>query len=440
MAVRNESVALMNQQNEQIAKRIKQMIWLYFFLLIFEGALRKWFLPFLATPLLVVREPVAIYAVFLAIKYRLFPVSPSLLLFVLTGIVTTFLALFLGHQNLFVALFGARIFFFHVPFVYLIASFWTYNDFLQLGKIFLWLTLLMTIIIFFQFYSPQSALINRGVGGDTSGAGFSGAKGFFRPPGTFSFINGTTSFYALAICFITYFWLSRNKVNKILLIGATLGAIIAIPLSISRTYFFNVVLLLLFVGGIQLRNPRQLPKTLIAIVVLVLVGVVLVQVPEVSTALEAFTSRFDAANENEGGLEGVLLVRFLGGMYEYLFQAGDIPFWGAGLGMGANVGAMLLSGEAVFLLPEVEWGRILGEIGVVFGLLVIILRVQIGFGSLWKAFKKIGKGEYLSWLLLSTGFVVIIQGQWGQPTNLGFFVITTGLVLASLEVENSLDE
>ena len=62
MAVRNESVALMNQQNEQIAKRIKQMIWLYFFLLIFEGALRKWFLPFLATPLLVVRDLCGVFS------------------------------------------------------------------------------------------------------------------------------------------------------------------------------------------------------------------------------------------------------------------------------------------------------------------------------------------------------------------------------------------
>lgn len=435
MTVTSERGTLMNQQKEHIAKSIRQMIWLYFFLLIFEGALRKWFLPFLATPLLVVREPVAIYAVFLAIKYRLFPVSPSLLLFVITGIATTFLALFVGHQNLFVALFGARIFFFHIPFIYLIKEFWRQQDFVKLGKILLWLTLLMTIIIFLQFYSPQSAWINRGVGGDISGAGFSGANGFFRPPGTFSFVNGTTSFYALAICFIASFWLTKIKVNKLLLIGATLGAIIAIPLSISRTYFFNVVLLLLFVGIIQFRNPRQLPKMLIGLVLLMLIGFVLMQVPEVATAVEAFTSRFDAANKNEGGLEGVLIDRFLGGMYGYLFEAGDIPFWGAGLGMGSNVGAILLAGDTVFLLPEVEWGRILGEIGVVFGLLVIILRVQIGFSSLWVAFKRLSDKTYLSWLLLSTGFVVIIQGQWGQPTNLGFFVMTTGLVLASLKIE-----
>src|SRR3546814_1990531 len=39
---------------------LKQGIWVYFILLIFEGALRKWVLPGLATPLLVVRDPVAL--------------------------------------------------------------------------------------------------------------------------------------------------------------------------------------------------------------------------------------------------------------------------------------------------------------------------------------------------------------------------------------------
>ena len=203
-----------------------------------------------------------------------------------------------------------------------------------------------------------------------------GPMDFFRPPGTFSFVNGTTSFYALAICFIAYFWITKIKVNKLLLLGATLGAIIAIPLSISRTYFFNVVLLLLFVGVIQLRNPRQLPKMLIGFGILTLIGIVLIQIPEVATAVEAFTSRFDAANENEGGLiEGVLIDRFLGGMYGALFSADDMPFLGYGIGMGSNVGAMLISGDTSFLLPEGEWGRIMGEVGVVFGLLIVFLRI-----------------------------------------------------------------
>ena len=42
--------------------RIRQLLWIYFWLLIFEGALRKWILPGLSNPLLLVRDPVALLA------------------------------------------------------------------------------------------------------------------------------------------------------------------------------------------------------------------------------------------------------------------------------------------------------------------------------------------------------------------------------------------
>ncbi|HEY4284826.1 MAG TPA: hypothetical protein VGM62_17320, partial [Chthoniobacterales bacterium] len=39
---------------------IRYLIWLYFWLLLVEGALRKWLLPDLSNPLLVIRDPVAL--------------------------------------------------------------------------------------------------------------------------------------------------------------------------------------------------------------------------------------------------------------------------------------------------------------------------------------------------------------------------------------------
>lgn len=43
-------------------KSLRKLLWLYFWLLIFEGALRKWILPGLSSPLLLVRDPVALLA------------------------------------------------------------------------------------------------------------------------------------------------------------------------------------------------------------------------------------------------------------------------------------------------------------------------------------------------------------------------------------------
>src|SRR5258708_39486843 len=49
---------------------LTRFIFLYFWLLIFEGSLRKWVLPGLAAPLLVIRDPPAVVNGFFGIRRR----------------------------------------------------------------------------------------------------------------------------------------------------------------------------------------------------------------------------------------------------------------------------------------------------------------------------------------------------------------------------------
>lgn len=56
--IKSETLIKENKYNS-----IKIAIWIYFILWIFEGALRKWVLPSLASSLLIVRDPVAIYII-----------------------------------------------------------------------------------------------------------------------------------------------------------------------------------------------------------------------------------------------------------------------------------------------------------------------------------------------------------------------------------------
>ena len=51
---------------------IKKLIWCYFLLLLFEGALRKWFLPGLSQGLLIIRDPIVIWIYYLCYAQRLF--------------------------------------------------------------------------------------------------------------------------------------------------------------------------------------------------------------------------------------------------------------------------------------------------------------------------------------------------------------------------------
>jgi hypothetical protein len=54
---------------------IVKLIWLYVILLIVEGAFRKWWLPSLANPLLIVRDPVLIAIYILAFIQGVFPTN-----------------------------------------------------------------------------------------------------------------------------------------------------------------------------------------------------------------------------------------------------------------------------------------------------------------------------------------------------------------------------
>ena len=62
-----------NSPENPTIQNIRRLIWLYFWLLLIEGALRKWALPKLSTPLLVIRDPVLFLAYVLAWRASVFP-------------------------------------------------------------------------------------------------------------------------------------------------------------------------------------------------------------------------------------------------------------------------------------------------------------------------------------------------------------------------------
>src|SRR6266480_3161567 len=58
---------------EKAKHRIRQLIWLYLWLLLIEGALRKWVMPRFSNPLLLIRDPVMLAIYFYAIRAQVFP-------------------------------------------------------------------------------------------------------------------------------------------------------------------------------------------------------------------------------------------------------------------------------------------------------------------------------------------------------------------------------
>jgi hypothetical protein len=414
-------------------KLLKRLLWVYLVLLIFEGALRRWVLPSLATPLLVIRDPFALWLLILSWKRGKLVFNIYLIIMMLIGVLGIFTAALLGHGNLIVALYGARIIVLHFPMIFIIGSIFDHDDVVKVGKFFVWLAVPMTLLLIAQFYSPQSAWINKGIGSDTEGAGFGGAQGYFRAPTTFSFTNGTVVFYSLLSCFVFYFWLTPIQyVNKALLIAASVSVLMAIPFSISRSLLFSVIITIIFVLVAVSGNRKLFGRIIIASFVILVLMLVVGQLGSFQTATGALTDRFASAGEAEGGLEGTFGDRFFGAIITSVSSADQIPFFGYGEGAYTNVGNQLLTGKVVFAISEQEWGRIISELGMVLGGTVIIIRIILTFIISKAAFKTMREGEILPWLLLSNCFLLLSYGQWSQPTSLGFCVVIAGYTISAM--------
>lgn len=428
----------MDLTNEHIQtpdyKVLKLAIWAYFLLWIFEGALRKWILPSLATPLLVVRDPIAIYIIVRAFYLNVKFVNVYVvfgLIFTLFGLAIT---LTFGHENLFVGLYGARIMLLHFPLIFIIGEVFTKEDVLKIGRFLLAVNILMTIIVYFQFTSPQTAFINIGIGGEGS-AGFSGAMGYSRPPGTFSFISGLSIFYTAVSVFVFYFWLSKEHCSKILLYVSTVTLIIALPLTISRGAVVAVAIVGLFAIIASVTTTKMLFKVVVSAVVLTIAVIILQKYSTIfSLGTEVFMDRVDTVNKvSGGGLADSIFLRalneFLGPLTELFSQ----PLFAGNLGMGTNAGAQMLTGKTVFLVSETEFGRIGGEQGIIFGGGLMLLRIVLAISLAVRSFKLPQENKLLPFILCGAACIAIFQGQWAQPSILGYAVIMAGLVLASLK-------
>jgi hypothetical protein len=378
----------------------------------------------------VIRDPLVIYIYFVAAQAGMFRLGAvELWAIALTAI--SFLATFVsGHADLIVALYGARTMVLHLPLIYVMGRALDIRYVNNLAKLVLILLLPMTALVVDQFYSPQSALVNVGVGGIGS-AGFAGALDRFRPPGTFSFISGPVYFYALATaCFFYQFLIGRTPTWFLSVAGICI--LVACPVSISRTFIAGV-LITTSVGLVVLGLSRRLSSNILlrAGLVIFIASLALTQLPVVSDAVEAFEARWYASTTQEGGVSAAILDRFIDGLTGPFITAIQQPTFGFGLGMGTNVGAKLLVGRVGFLGGEAEWFRVISEMGPIIGVLFIGVRIAIFVGLLRFARQCWSNGNPVPSLFLSVAALPLLQAQWGQPTSLGFTMFASGLVLAA---------
>jgi hypothetical protein len=415
-------------------QRIKTVIWIYFWLLLVEGALRKWVLPELSAPLLVIRDPIAIVAYYLALRHGIFYRNKPLFWIMAVAfvfMVVSFAQYFLLDSNLIVTAYGFRTNFLHLPLIILSAMVFSHEDAERVGYWTEWLCAPMALLMIMQFRSAPDDILNRTASGE--GVQIAAALGKIRPAGTFSFITGVAQYLTLASAFALYHATETKNASRIRAAICGCSILSALAVSGSRLAIFSVMIVFAGFAVACLADSRLMQRAHKVVMAGVVIGAAVAMTDFFNEGMEVMNARVENASEVEGvtgGVSGRLLDTFT----EPFFLMERAPFWGNGLGIGTNVGAMLISGKAEFLLSEGEWSRIVLESGAILGLLYLTMRIGlvIWIGTL--AFTSARHGNALPILLFAAFAPNFVNGAFGQPTTLGFSVLGAGLCLAACRI------
>src|SRR5207244_1938146 len=136
-----------------------------------EGALRKWVLPQLSAPLLIIRDPVLVLAYVLAWRARVFPRNRWVIALAIIGfrsLLVSIIPLWIDSLKRIVLSsgFGFRANFLHLSLIFLMPAVLTREDIKKLG----WWTLLfmvpMTLLMVAQFQGGPDSILNRTASGE----------------------------------------------------------------------------------------------------------------------------------------------------------------------------------------------------------------------------------------------------------------------------------
>lgn len=419
-------------------KSLRWLVWIYLFFLIFEGVLRKWVFPGQSNIFLVVRDPLVLLIYLLAMADRRFPWHAGTLGAGALGLVAMVFSIFSPNAAVIVLLYGFKAAFLHVPLIFVLPHILERRDLDRIGWAVLALAPVMAVLMAIQFQAAPESWWNVGAGGSEDGQ-MEGAMGRIRPPGLFSFITGAAQYCALLMAFLLDSALRVEGRRRWWWLGlVAFSLVICVTVSISRMLWVMVVAPL-FMLGFLLRARPELVGRLVGLISVGLVALLLASGLEVfDEGTEAFNSRLGRTGDYHASwLDRATNVaaRLLEDPYWAWLAAKDAPLLGHGLGAGTNVAAASTSGRLYFALGEGEWVRMVLELGPLLGLPYLLFRVGLGLSLLGPAWRAAREGSGLAIFLFANAFPLLVVGQWGQATTLGFAMVMAGLCLTAAKLD-----
>jgi len=407
---------------------VKKLIWFYFILLLFEGALRKWFLPELSQGLLIVRDPIVIWIYFLCHAQGIFPMRNKYLNkcfhWVMLAVIVSLLV---NQAHPFTVAYGARTNLLHFPLIFIMARVLTWNDVINFGKAFLLLSLPMTWVVAQQFQGDAQDIINTAVGGTGSQLETSGGK--VRASGTFSFVSGIVFYYCFTVSYIIYGFLMKGTFPKWMLYLGTSATLLAMVTAGSRAVIAECLQVVACIGFLAYFRPSEFGKIAASVFGFSALALILYsQIDLFAEGLEFLSLRFEEAANVEGTPAEAYINRYFQMFMAPYYYSLWIDWLGNGLGTATRAGAALGGG---FGGAENSWSRPIIENGAIIGGLFIAWRIWITKDLLVSCIRAIKRGSYLAIFLFGAAGPILLFGLLGQPTNLGFAAFGCGLCLAA---------
>ena len=354
-----------------------------FFIVLFEGALRKW-LNFPSLALMALRDLIIFGSVLYGFKYFNFRRFPEVILMLWTFIVLIW-TLFQGVLEMIpapVIVIGIRFWLLYLWFAVLCYRTFRSHDLKTIINV-LYITIFpMITLVVMQHLSPVDSFINQQPPG--GGEIFIVIAGIVRPSGTFSFTIGYTTYLAMIGPFVL--WLladGRNFIQnyyyRLIIIGAYfLGVLV----SGSRGAIM-LSLFLLFVYFISLIITKQFKlskKTVILAPIIIGVSLYLLA-PIIERAFDANLSRIEDASQVEN-TSNRIFDTFVGANKTWE----NFKILGHGIGAGSNAAQKFMPNQEMFALGENEIDRILNEGGII-GAFFEVFKIIVSISSLFISLK-----------------------------------------------------
>jgi len=365
---------------ERRRREVVNLIFIMFYLLIFEGSLRKWVFPSLHQYLFFIRDPFLLRIYYLT--WADFPVlfqHPILSIGSKIAGLACFLPFLIENfspSHVLLFLYGWRNYFLYLPLPFIIYKYFRRDDLESIIRHSFYIAIPSAVLTVEQSFLPDTHPLNQGSDPAFAFKPLPVGLGFYRPQGWFSSVAGQNMYIASTLSLCIGAWISPSRtriVGNATLLAATLAVTAMLGVSGSRGAFFLVLVIMVLsqlIGLIILRGASAAKAFGIPFCVS-LVGIFFITY-FYADPFNALMVRAGFQDKIDTGLLslGEIIYRPLVDMQGALGLVLTVPIGGYGLGTGGNA----VVSYGIDMIAEGELGRQLVDLGPLLGIGYFLLR------------------------------------------------------------------